>query len=285
MSLSKLFTWQIGSKDLKTEHLNYVSAASRLVLKAQRDTQPTVEKTRMAHRIFVGKCASLYSEDELQTAQHFLDAFLYKYQLANFSLEQLWAINEAKIEANLLEIIRNLIESLELSDSENFLQSHCFEQFLFQGRACLDFYMLYIAHLLRTGHEGSMSRDKFYKRLKNAEPNSLSDKAECVEHHFKTNIFGSGYNIDGLAQNNWGELLKSLRDKIAHKDKIKLSKNSLERIMNDILLDYPTIRDLTYERFCQKMHNGLWYMVKDLFPVLYDIEWQAGPYREGMFET
>lgn len=285
MPFSKLFTRLVGSKDLQTEHLKYVSAASSLVAKAQRDMQPTVEKTRAAHRIYVGKNASIYSEDELQTAQHFLDAFLYKYQLANFSLEQLWAIHEAKIEANLLDIVRNLIESLELSDSEQFLQSHCFEQFLFQGRACLDFYMLYIAHLLRTGHEGSMSRDRFYKRLQNAKPNSLSIKAKRVEHHFKTNIFGSGYNIDGLAQNNWGESLKSLRDKIAHKDEIKLSKNSLERIMNEILLDFPTIRDLTYERFCQEMHNGMWYMAKHLFPILYGIEWQAGPYREGMFET
>ena len=145
--------------------------------------------------------------------------------------------------------------------------------------------MLYIAHLLRTGHEGSMSRDKFYKRLSLAQPDILSIKAKKVEHHFKTNIFGSGYNIDGLAQNNWGDLIRSLRNKIAHKDRIKLSRNSLERIMNEILLDFPTIRDLTYANFCQEMENGLQYMVKDLFPILYGIDWKSGPYREGMFET
>ena len=259
--------------------LDYFEAASRLAEKAQRDMQPTVEKTRAAHRIYVGKNASLYTDDEIKIIQHFLDAFLYKFQLANFSLEQLWTIRDAKVEANLMNVVRNLVVSLELTDIEQFLQSHFFEQYLFQSRTCTEFYMLYIALLLQTGHQGHMSHTKFFKRLTGlpkSHPERLLVKAQSVEQYLNANVFGSGDYIDGLYPSNWGELARSLRAKIAHKDMLTVSMNSPDTIMNDILLDFPTIRDLTYDRFCQEIDNGIWCMVRDLFPVLYDIAWQAG---------
>ena len=242
-------------------------------------------KTKSAQEIYLRNNVSLFSESESETVRYFLDAFLYKYQLANYSLEQLWAIRDAKIDDNILAIAQNSIVSLELSNEEIFLQSHALEQFLYQGRSCLDFFMLYIAHLLRTNHEGSMSTKTFYKRLANSKPNHLCDKASDVENYFKTHIFGSEKEVNHISPTNWGTLLKSLRDKIAHKDRINISMNSPDRIMHDILLDFPTLKDLTYDRFCQAMENGMFFMLEDLFPVLYDLEWQAGPYREGMFEN
>ena len=194
-------------------------------------------------------------------------------------------MRDAKVENNILDIVRNSITSLDLTNDEVFLQSHCLEQFLFQSRSSLEFYMLYLAHLLRTGHSGQMSTDRFYKRLTKAKPNCLRDKAKDVEEYFKRNVFGKEKNVNVLSPTNWGSLLKSLRDKIAHKDRINLSMNSPDRIMHDILLDFPTLQDLTYDRFCQAMQNGMWFMIHDLFPVLYDLEWQTGPYREGMFES
>ena len=242
-------------------------------------------KTKSAQDSYLMSNAALYSNNERETVRYFLDAFLYKYQLANYSLEQLWAIRDAKVEVNILEIARNSITTLDLTNDEVFLQSHNLEQFLFQSRSCLDFYMLYLAHRFRTGHEGSMSSERFYKRLANAKPEYLFDKARRVEAYFKNNVFGNEKDVDIVSPTNWGSLIKSLRDKIAHKDKINMAMNSPDRIMNDILLDFPTLKDLTYDRFCQAMENGMWFMIHDLFPVLYDLEWQAGPYREGMFET
>ena len=242
-------------------------------------------KTNAAQEVCLINNASLYSEIETETVRYFLVAFLYKYQLANYSLEQLWAIRDAKVENNILDIARNSMTSLDLTNDEVFLQSYCLEQFLFQSRSGLDFYMLYLAHLLRTGHEGSMSTERFYKRLAKARPDYLSDKARSVEEYFKTRIFGNEKQVDILSPTNWGTLIKSLRDKIAHKDRINLSMNSPDRIMHDILLDFPTLKDLTYDRFCQAMENGMWLMIHDLIPILYDLEWQAGPYQVGMFDN
>ena len=55
--------------------------------------------------------------------------------------------------------------------------------------------------------------------------------------------------------------------------------------MHDILLDIPTLKDMTYEKFGQTIENGMYELIRDMFPILYDLEWQPGPYREGMFES
>ncbi len=251
-----------------------------LVKLAQKNMEPTVLKTKAAQETYLANNRGIYEDDEIATLQYFLDAFLYKFQLANFSLEQLWTIRDAKVVENLHEIIRNSISTLDLTNNEVFLQSFLLEQFLFQGRSYLDFTMLYIAHFLRTGHEGSMSTKTFYNRLAKAEPCSPRVKSTKVEHYFKTKIFGTEKEIIITSPSNWGTLIKSLRDKIAHRDRIKLSKNSSDRIMNDILLDFPTLNDLTYDTFCQAMQNGMWNTICELlFPILYDLEWKAGPYR------
>ena len=205
--------------------------------------------------------------------------------MANYSLEQLWVIRDAKVEANLFEIFNNSITSLKLTDNEVFLQSHILEQFLFQGRSYLDFFMLYLAHFLRTGHTGAISTKKFYKGLSQANPELLDKKAIKVKTYFRENVFSLEKPVDSGQPTNWGELLKSLRDRIAHRDRINISMNNREQIMNDILLEMPTLQDLTYERFCQAMNNGMYELIRDLFPILYHLEWQAGPYRNGMFEN
>ena len=212
---------------------------------------------------------------------------MFKFQLANLSLEQLWIMSEnnVKVEEYMYEIIRNCIISLDLTNSKIFLQSRTFEQYVFLGRSCLEFYMLYLVHLLRLEQKGNMTIDKFYKALLRAETDSSSGKATCVKDYFETKIFSSDREIDIISPSNWGTILKLIRDKIAHRDRIGTTNADRENAINDIFSHFPTLRDLTYDRFCQAMENGMWFMIHDLFPVLYDMEWQAGPYREGMFET
>ena len=236
---------------------NYYKASMELAKKAQKDMEFTVRKTTEAQEVYLHKSSKIYSEDEIANIRYFLDALLYKYQLANYSLEQLWVMRDAKVEASLFEIFNNSITSLKLTDNEVFLQSHILEQFLFQGRSYLDFYMLYLAYFLRTGHTGAISTDNFYRRLTKAKPELLRKKADDIETYFRENVFSLEKRAILSQPTNWGVLLKSLRDRIAHRDRIKISMNGREQIMNDILLDMPTLQDLTYERFCQAMEKGM----------------------------
>ena len=255
-----------------------------LVKKAQRDMEPTVVKATKAQEVYLRNNCDIYTQDETEAIRYFLDAFLYKYQVANFSLEQLWVMRDAKVEGNILDIVRNTIVSLDLTKDEVFLQSHYLEQFLFQSRSCLDFFMLFLTKILRTKSVLNMSVDKFYSALPTANPVVLSKKADRIGDYFKDHVFSDEKNAQFALTPNWGELVRSLRDRIAHRDRINIGKNSRDLILNDILLAMPTLQDMTYEKFCQTIDNGLYEMIRDLFPILYDLEWIAGPYREGMFE-
>jgi hypothetical protein len=79
--------------------------------------------------------------------------------------------------------------------------------------------------------------------------------------------------------------LVSLRDKVAHRDRVRPTFKGVETLPTGELFDWPTIQGVTYDRFCQTMKNGLFEMLRELFPLLYEREWIAGPYRPGMFET
>ena len=247
--------------------------------------EPTVVKASKAQEVYLRRNCEIYTQDETEAIRYFLDAFLYKYQITNFCLEQLWTMRDAKVEANILDIMRNTIISLDLTKDEVFLQSHYLEQFLFQSRSCLDFFMLYLTKVLRTRHVLNMSVDKFYTALPTSSPDVLNKKADQISDYFRQHVFSDEKNVQFALTPNWGQLVRSLRDRIAHRDRINITKNSRDLILNDVLLAMPMLQDMTYEKFCQTIENGMYEMIRDLFPVVYDLEWQAGPYREGMFET
>lgn len=236
-------------------------------------------KVREMQRIYLDENIEKYSSEERKRIEYFLGATLLKFKFASYSLEQLWTMRDTKVSDNLFKIIERSVDSLDLSTEEQFLQSYTLEQFLFQGRAFLDFIMIYIALLLKTGHQGSMSRKTFDKLLDKAQ---FLDKSEVVKNYFDNKVFRENQDVDILDPTNWGMLLKSLRDKIAHRDIIRQSSNNNEKIASQILLEFPTLKDLHYDRFCQSMQNGMFWLFQELLPSLYDVEWKAGPYQEGL---
>jgi hypothetical protein len=128
-----------------------------------------------------------------------------------------------------------------------------------------------------------MSRRKFFKALKKAQEEPFKRKAEWIKRYFDTRIFGSS-DWEGMNPNDWGTLLKSLRDKIAHKDRLHPSFDSEEVLVGEVLFDWPTLRGITRDRFCQYIQNGMFAIFTDVSPVLYELEWKPGPYRTDMWQ-
>ena len=79
-----------------------------------------------------------------------------------------------------------------------FLQSHTFEQYVYLCQSCMEFYMLYLAHFLRTVPKRNMTKESFYKALLNAETGYFSCKAIRVKGYFETNIFSCDNEIDTI---------------------------------------------------------------------------------------
>jgi hypothetical protein len=224
----------------------------------------------------------LYDDEEIHLIHYYLDAVSYKFHLANLSLEQLWSLSHIERD-DLLIALQNSLDKLDVSDDELLLLSFVFEGFLLQARTFLNFYMIYLSIILRTGHEGSISYQKFMKSLENADTDRLLIKAQLVKEYFESRIFGSS-DWEAFNPNNWGTILKSLRDKVAHRDKLRPSFDSDETLLDRVLFNWPTLQETTYDRFCQYMQNGMSAMISDISPIIYDLDWKPGPYRPELWE-
>lgn len=240
-----------------------------LLSETRRYADSFPQKLQAMQEIYLQRNSDLYSKVELQQLRYYLKAVSYKFYLATLSLEQLWALSHTK-RNNLFYALQNGLDRLECSDDELLLSSFALESFLFQSRAFLDFCMLYICLFLRTGHTGKMSREKFGKELAKVQQIPFNEKAQWAKEYFDAQVFGR-YDGRSFHLNHWGTLLISLRDKIAHRDRLRPSFNSDETLIGQVLFDWPTLQDITYDRFCQYMQNGMFSLVTDVFPVLYEL--------------
>jgi hypothetical protein len=240
-------------------------------------------KIRKMEEIYFVNNPQLYTATEKKLIHTHLEALLFKFELASLALEQLWSIREAKT-ASILQAIGNSTLSFDITNSDMFLYSSLLENFLFQSRAFLDFYMFYIVVLFKQGNSiAYISHERFLEVMKHSQSTAFAEKAEKVQHYFEKEVFGEDRS-DGLVPLNWGMLTKGLRDKIAHRDTIRHSFDSIESLFDGTPIDIPTLRATTYDRFCQHMQNGMYLLYEMVMPIVYDLEWKSGPYREGLWD-
>ena len=260
-----------------------ISRGLQVLLKnGRRHVDIPLRKLQAMQDVYLQKNPGLYTPDELEQIQYYLRAIAYKLHLASLSLEQLWSLSDTKRQ-ELFYALENSLDRLNVSDDELLLISFVFEGFLFQATSFLDFYMLYICSFLKTDHRGSMSRKKFFKALDKVNETPFAEKAKWVHDYFHNKVFGTS-DWTRLNPDNWGSLLRSLRDKIAHRDRLRPSFNSNETLAGKVLFDWPTLRDITYDRFCQYMQNGMFALFTDVSPVLYELEWKPGPYKSNLWQ-
>ncbi len=220
-------------------------------------------------RYFQNK-GSIHSKERRDQLRYFLKSVMFKFQLSNLNLEQLWALSEDD-RGDLFLALENSLDRLDVDDQRLLLISFAFEGVLFQVLSTLDVYMLYISFLLEllpVGYRGRMTESKFTDLLLDHLSDNMGDKVETTYRYFSKNIFGEDEEKE-WSYANWGSLVRSLRDKIAHRDRIQPSFDSDERLIDQILFNWPTIRGVTCDYFYQKIHSGLYCMIRDLCPILY----------------
>ena len=226
--------------------------------------------------VYLERNSDLYSgTEETELIRYYFKTMLYKYYLASISLEQLQAVRHNHIDQELLHALENSLDRLDCSDDEELLVSFGLECFLHHVRAFLNFYMLYVCLLLKTGHKGSMKLEVFYKELAKAKDSRFADKADYVEEYFRSKVFGEDAS-EHVQFTNWGALVRDLRNKIAHRDRLRPSFESAETLARGVLLGWPTLRGMTYHSFCSYVDNGMYSLFTDLLTHLYDTGVQVG---------
>lgn len=213
--------------------------------------------------------------DYVETSTELLKAALRKFEYAVMVGEQMHSIRE----------LRSLRVNLHLqsyyvipSESENefpVLDELLFDQSLFLWRSFLDFYMKYLVYFSTNKYVMNMNVGEFHKAFTNVAENSKSKK---VYDFFQDKVFN-----EGSQNSNWGNVLRSYRDKTAHNKLLSLTMKEVETRTGQTVIE-PTTQGQEISFFVQETFgNNAFSMLKDLMPILYDVEWIAGPYKPGIY--
>ncbi len=241
------------------------------------------QKLRAMEKIYLERNPS-YTDIEIKKIKYFGEAFAYKFHLANMYLEQLWSLTHLDNHPPALrDVLANIFDSHQFNENKQLLPSIVFEGFIIQGKAFLDFYMLYICSIFKIHETNHLSGKKLIKALEYDVKEPYKSTAKQVKLYFEKNVF-SGTDNGAFLTNNWGELLKKLRDSLVHRDILYPNFDNDVALLEIIIGKWPTKEiDLTCSRFCQDIHNVMFCLVEELAATVYGLEWIPGPYKQGMW--
>lgn len=257
--------------------LGLYTALARTRSSAQNTYYKVLEAQK---QYFKTNSESEFTEDQEKTIE-LLDEAMHKFYLGAFALEQLWSV------CHYLEIAdRGMPESYNssMTNRQNeivFLLSALLDQALYSWRSFLDFYLKYLLFFITGEYVPKMSIKDYRKKIaKYIEQNPNDQKAIQIEKYIITKVLCKTLGGDGIC---WGDFLRSLRDKTTHQKLIKPTIVEKEN-QQGFVITWPTIGGHNYSELAQwEFENNAFEMIRDLFPILYDLDWVAGLYKAGMY--
>lgn len=242
-------------------------AAARVIMNDTRSqVDPPLRKIERMQDLYLAQNANLYTADQTVQIRRWLGAMQYKYLATHVHLEELWTLSMTT-RWTLLELLEQAVERQNWTNSDLTIGSMYLENFLLQGRSFLNFYMFYTCLIMNIASPGSITIDAFQAHMRKVKGERFVQRAQAIGSYFETTVFGNG---------QWGRLIKDLRDKITHRENLRPS-NQGDEVILGILLDWPTIRGMTFERFGQIFANGMFEMIRATTPLLFELDRQATP--------
>lgn len=246
--------------------------AHALLNEARSQADPPLRKIERMQELYLAQNASCYTVEQTAQIRRWLGAVQYKYLATNVHLEELWTLSMA-CRWTLLDVLTYTLERQHWTGDDVLIGSMYLENFLFQARAFLNIYMFYTCLVMNITNPGSITIDDFQRHMRKVKGIQFENRAQSLGSYFNTIVFGPG---------QWGRLVKELRDKITHRENLRTSYQGDEVVLG-ILLDWPTIRGMTFERFAQTFENGAFEMFRATTPLLFELEWKSGPFRENLW--
>ncbi len=227
-----------------------------------------------------------YKPHEIERIRYFRAAYIYKFHLVALHLEELWSLTHlGNNPLSLSLLLHNVYDKHNTNDDHLLLSSMAFEGFVLQGKAFLDFYMLYLCAIFKIDNTSHLSKKRFLEALDRVEMAELAKMANIAKKYFETNVFADA-NIGKLPSENWGVLLKMFRDGLVHRDNSAPDFQRNQPLVNQILgfiIEEQELPD--FSRFAQDVQNVMFTMITRLAADVYGLEWIPGPYREGMWRS
>lgn len=186
----------------------------------------------------------------------------WKLAALSFQLEVLRALPEMKDERRFM-LVECAAVAREWEELEHDIALLTLESALFQARSFLDLHMRYSLLLL-----GERPRYKINRRAFDNALGGLAgqERADALADYYRRRVWAEG---------RWGDLLLSLRDKIAHADRLYPG-----RVVHEVELDLPApspaVAGLPLERLAMDFSNGIIELLQDTSPILTGKPWPRG---------
>lgn len=260
--------------DIESDNIDIYKGLQQTFRRMKGDSQNAYWKILDAQEHFFKNNSDL-SPSFIEESRQLLKAALRKFEYAAMVDEQLHTIREVRS----LRVNPHLQKFYSIPpEGENefpFLDELLFDQALFIWRSFLDFYMKYLVYFSTNEYVVNMNLKNFSKAMGGCEVNS---KAKTIYDFFQNHLF----NEETLAR-NWGNILRSYRDKTAHNKLLTVTMKGVETRTGQTVIE-PTTQGQELSFFVQNtFENNAFAMFQELMPILYEVEWIPGPYHSGIY--
>lgn len=210
-----------------------------------------------------------FTSREREVALRSIDALVWKLTAAGVHLERLWENREAFALHQLIsQVLTGNSSSRRFTDKEVAFLTAEFEAYLFQARAFINVAQIHTLDACRVRFGGQLTNEKYAKAISSA-PEEVKDRLVKALNYFTCEVFGRG---------KWGSLLKSLRDRVAHFDRIRPSRITLTEGAEDL-----TVTGLSLDWLAQSFENGVYDLLVNVIAPMWEREWVPGAYHPEMW--
>ncbi|NQT16821.1 MAG: hypothetical protein HQ582_28950 [Planctomycetes bacterium] len=212
----------------------------------------------IAHEEYVTKWP--HDKALIKDVHRALQTLDWKMLAISFQLETLLGLAEMKDDASMMLLSSEQV-SAEWAEMEHDIGLITLESVLFQFRAFLDMHMRY--SLLVLGHkpQGKMGSKNFTKALQRL--NTESESAKELLEYFEKRVWAEGC---------WGHLLRELRDKIAHQDRLYPRRSGYDEGI-EVALTWLSVAGRPLEQLALDLSNGMVRLLQETTPIIMNRPW------------
>ena len=198
----------------------------------------------------------------IKEANRALQTLNWKTLAISFQLEILLGLAEMKDDASMMLLSSEQV-STEWAEMEHDIGLITLESVLFQFRAFLDMHMRYSLLVLGQKPHGKMRSKNFIKALQRL--NTGSETAKELLDYYERHVWDKGC---------WGYLLRELRDKIAHQDRLYPRRSGYDEA-TEVALTWLSVAGRPLEQLALDLSNGMVKLFEETTPIIMSRPWPA----------